>query len=153
MARRVLSYAPTQPDAAARVGVSLYVLSTASKMAFDNKDVIMATWTFDYYNAKVAATIEDWLADLRASFLRIAELMDLYGPDPGMPHTRAMGGGLFEMRPKARAGIGRILYCVAIGQRIVLLHAFIKKTERTPPRELSLAYVRAREVKHDCRSL
>jgi len=113
----------------------------------------MATWTFDYYNAKVAAAIEDWPADLRASFLRIAELMALYGPDPGMPHTRAMGGGLFEMRPKARAGIGRILYCVAIGQRIVLLHAFIKKTERTPPRELSLAYVRAREVKHDCRSL
>jgi phage-related protein len=70
-----------------------------------------------------------------------------------MPHARAMGGGLFEMRAKGRAGIGRVMYCVVVGKRIVLLHAFIKKTERTPPRELSLAYVRAREVKHDYRSL
>jgi phage-related protein len=107
----------------------------------------MATWQLTYYSAKVAAQVEAWPLGIRASFLRIAELMREHGPDLGLPHTRAMGGGLFEIRAKGREGIGRAFYCTVIGQRIVILHAFIKKTEQTPPRELTLAKARIREVK------
>lgn len=107
----------------------------------------MAAWQFSYYNAKVAALVEAWPVGIRASYLRIIETMRAHGPDLGLPHTRAMGGGLFEIRAKGREGIGRAFYCTVIGQRIVILHAIVKKTEQTPPRELETARARLKEVK------
>lgn len=107
----------------------------------------MSEWLLSYYNAKVASLIERWPPGVRASFLRIAETMREHGPDLGMPHTRPMGGGLFEIRAKGREGIGRAFYCARIGQRIVILHAFIKKTEQTPQRELEIGRARLKEVK------
>ena len=104
-------------------------------------------WQLNYYSPKVAALIEAWPAGVRASFLRIAQTMAVHGPDLGLPHTRAMGGGLFEVRAKGREGIGRVFYCTVTGQRIVILHAFIKKTEQTPARELETARTRLKEVK------
>jgi phage-related protein len=105
----------------------------------------MATWQFSYYNAKVAALVEAWPAGIRASYLRIIETMREHGPDLGLPHTRAMGGGLFEIRAKDREGIGRAF--TVIGQRIVILHAIVKKTEQTPLRELDIARARLKEAK------
>ena len=104
-------------------------------------------WQISYYNAKVAAYIEGWLSGVRANFLRIAEVMAELGPDIGMPHTRAMGAGLFEVRAKGREGIGRAFYCSIVGQRIVILHAIIKKTEKTPSHDLDIARARLKEVK------
>ncbi len=104
-------------------------------------------WTLTFYSAKVAKTVEAWPVGVRASFLRIAELMEQHGPDLGMPHAKAMGAGLFEVRAKGREGIGRAFYCSLIGERIVILHAIIKKTEKTPARELETARARQREVK------
>jgi len=72
----------------------------------------------------------------------------MYGPDLGMPHTRAMGGGLFELRLKAAEGIARVLYCTVADRRVVVLHQFVKKTEKTPPRELDIARRRMNEVKY-----
>ncbi|MCK9365905.1 MAG: type II toxin-antitoxin system RelE/ParE family toxin [Metallibacterium scheffleri] len=104
-------------------------------------------WHLIYYSPKVAALIEAWPAGVRACFMHIAQTMAVHGPDLGMPHTRAMGGGLFEVRAKGREGIGRAFYCTVTGQRIVILHAFIKKTEQTPSRELETARARLREIK------
>jgi phage-related protein len=73
--------------------------------------------------------------------------MIVYGPDLGMPHTRAMGGGLFELRLKATEGIARVLYCTMIGKRIMILHQFTKKTKKTPPKEVGIARRRMKEVK------
>ena len=106
----------------------------------------MAAWQFSYYNAKLAALVEAWPVGIRASYLRIIETMREHGPDLGLPHTRAMGGGLFEIRAKGREGIGRAFYCTVIGQRLVILHAFTKKTEQTPQRELDTAHARLKEV-------
>lgn len=69
-----------------------------------------------------------------------------FGPDLGLPHTRAMGGGLIELRLKGAEGIARVFYCTLIGQKIVMLHQFIKKTDKTPRRELDLARRRMSEV-------
>jgi phage-related protein len=82
-----------------------------------------------------------------ARFLRYSERMELFGPDIGMPHTRAMGDGLFELRLKAAEGIARVFYCTFIERRIVMLHHFIKKTEKTPRKELEKARRRMNEVK------
>ena len=64
-----------------------------------------------------------------------------------MPHTRAMGHGLFELRLKAAEGIARVFYCTVVERRIVMLHQFIKKSERTPRKELEIALKRMKEVK------
>ena len=87
-------------------------------------------------------------AGFLARFLRYAERLEIYGPDLGMPHTRAMGDGLFELRIKAAEGIARVFYCTVVDRRIVFLHQFVKKTDRTPSRELEVARQRMKEVKH-----
>jgi Gp49-like protein DUF891 len=57
-----------------------------------------------------------------------------------------MGGGLFELRIKAAEGIARVFYCTIVDRRIVILHQFVKKSEKTPPKELEIARRRMREV-------
>ena len=69
-----------------------------------------------------------------------------FGPSLRMPHSRSLGGGLFELRPHGTEGIGRVLYCYLDGKRIVILHAFVKKTQETPEKELRLARRRLKEV-------
>ena len=74
-----------------------------------------------------------------ASFLHIAELIEEYGPKIGMPFTRSIGSGLFEIRAKGKEGIARVLYCCLAGKELVILSAFVKKTQKTPKKELALA--------------
>jgi phage-related protein len=74
------------------------------------------------------------------------DLLTEYGPHLGMPHSRALGDGLFELRTRGRSGIGRAFYCFLVGKRIVIVHAFIKKTQQTPDKELKLARKRAKEL-------
>jgi phage-related protein len=105
------------------------------------------TWTVAFYSARVETEILDLPAGFVARFVRYAERMEIYGPDLGMPHTRAMGDGLFELRIKSMEGIARVFYCTIIDRRIVFLHQFVKKTERTPPNELRVARQRMSEVK------
>jgi len=104
-------------------------------------------WKVTFYSNQVEAQIETLPAGFLARFLRYAERMEIYGPDLGMPHTRAMGQGLFELRLKAGEGIARIFFCTIVGQRIVILHQFIKKTDKTPLKELEIARRRMKEVK------
>jgi phage-related protein len=73
--------------------------------------------------------------------------MEVYGPDLGMPHIRAMSDGLFELRLKAAEGIARVLYCTLAGPRVVMLHQFIKKSDKTPRKELKIGRNRMKEVK------
>ncbi len=70
-----------------------------------------------------------------------------FGPDLRMPHSRALGGGLFELRPRGREGLGRVLYCFVTGQRVVILHAFVKKTQEILERDLRIARKRMKEVR------
>jgi len=105
-------------------------------------------WTITYYSESVQAQILALPARLLARYLRYSDRMEVYGPDLGMPHTRAMGEGLFELRLKAVEGIARVLYCTMIGKRIMILHQFIKKSDKTPPKELALARRRMKEVKN-----
>ena len=105
-------------------------------------------YALEFYNQTVQNEILDWPDGIQASFTRIAEQMTAHGPNLGMPYTRAMKEGLFEIRAKGREGIGRAFFCTLIGRRIVILHGFIKKTEQTPTRELKIARQRLKEVQN-----
>lgn len=94
----------------------------------------------------VESEILDLPSGLLARFIRYAERMEEHGPDLGMPHTRAMRGGLFELRLKAGEGIARIFYCTIVGHRIVMLHQFIKKSQKTPRNEVEVARRRLKEM-------
>jgi len=71
-----------------------------------------------------------------------------FGPDLRMPHSRAMGDGLFGLRPRGREGIGRALYCFVVDQRVVVVHAFVKKTQATPKRDIAIARKRMKEARN-----
>ena len=104
-------------------------------------------WKVTFYSQALEAEILRLQAGFLARFLRYAERMEVFGPDLGMPHTRAMGGGLFELRLKAAEGIARVFYCTVVNRRIVMLHQFIKKSDKTPLKELEIARNRMKEVK------
>ena len=103
-------------------------------------------WTVTFYSDRVEAGILALPPGFVARFVRYAERMEVFGPDLGMPHTRAMGGGLFELRIKAAEGIARVFYCTVVDRRIVVLHQFVKKSDKTPPKELEIARRRMKEV-------
>ncbi len=106
-------------------------------------------YRIEYFNSQVKKSIEKWPVGVLADFARIAELLLDFGPDLRMPHSRSLGRGLFELRPRGREGIGRAFYCYLKGRRIIVLHAFIKKTHATPTRDLKIARRRLKEIEDD----
>jgi phage-related protein len=106
------------------------------------------TYTIEYFHSRVQEEIESWPGGILADYARILELLMEFGPNLRMPHSRAIGGGVFAVRPRGREGIGRALYCFVVGQRIIILHAFIKKTQATPEQELKIARKRFKEVQN-----
>jgi phage-related protein len=100
----------------------------------------------EYYHARVLAEVESWPVDVLADYARLLELLAEHGPSLRLPHSRSFGDGLFELRPRGRSGIGRAFYCFMLGRRVVVLHAFIKKSQETPDRELKLARKRRKEL-------
>ena len=105
------------------------------------------SWTIGYYSAALQRELLGLPATLQARYVHLTARMEAYGADLGIPHTRAMGEGLFELRLKGAEGIARVLYCTLPGRRIVMLHQFVKKSEKTPPRELAVARRRMKEIK------
>ena len=84
---------------------------------------------------------------LQARYIALTDRMIEYGPNLGLPHTDAFGGGLFELRLKGAEGIARVFFCTMVGQEIIILHSFLKKTQKTPENELKLAKKRMKELK------
>ena len=105
-------------------------------------------YSIEYFHPKVRDEIENWPVGILADYARLVELLIEFGPSLRMPHSRAMGGGLFELRPRGREGIGRALYCFVVGQKVIILHAFVKKTQQTPEHELKIARKRMKEVQN-----
>lgn len=100
-----------------------------------------------YYSTKVQEQIIELPDTLAARYIVLTRRMLAIGPNLGEPHTKPMGSGLFELRLKGAEGIARVFFCMFIGKRIVMLHSFIKKTDRTPKREIEIAQDRMKEIK------
>ena len=104
------------------------------------------TWEIEYYSEKVERAILRLPTGILARYLHLTDMMEQFGPNLGMPHTKSLGEKLFELRMKSKEGIGRVFYCTRIGRRIVMLHTFVKKTQKTPQKELEIARRRLKEV-------
>ena len=105
-------------------------------------------WIVEILDDRVRAEIEDLPADMRARLRRIVELIQVYGLEQMRePHVKHLEGPLWEMRIRGRDGISRAIYVTAAGRRIIVLRAFVKKTQATPRSEIALALRRAKEVR------
>jgi phage-related protein len=106
------------------------------------------SWTVDVLNETVAKEIAALPADMQARFIRIAELIEAVGlHNVGEPHVKHLKGKLWEMRMTGRDGIARAIYVTAKERRVVVLHAFVKKTQKTPASAIALAETRAKEMR------
>ena len=108
----------------------------------------MTEWAVEVLNDLVVGELLSLPKDMQARFLRISELLESFGPQRvGLPHVRPLGEKLWEMRSSGREVIGRAIYTVAAGRRLVVLHAFVKKTQKTPRRAMDLALMRLKELR------
>jgi phage-related protein len=105
-------------------------------------------WSVEFLNEGVLAELSALSVDIRARFERIVRLIEGYGLENlREPYIKHLEGPLWEMRMKGRDGIARAIYVTATGRRVVVVHVFEKKSQKTPRRELELARQRAREVR------
>jgi len=104
-------------------------------------------WRIEILDDRVARELHALPADMQARYLRIADLLIEFGPiEVGMPYVRPLEHKLWEIRLSGRSSIGRIVYAAMTGQRLVLLHAYVKKTQSTPRRALAIARHRLKEI-------
>ncbi|WP_231879964.1 type II toxin-antitoxin system RelE/ParE family toxin [Collimonas pratensis] len=109
----------------------------------------MIEYQVSYYSQQIQADIMSLPATLQARYLSLTARMKIYGPHLGEPHTKMLGNGLLELRLKGAEGIARVFYCTMAGKQIVMLHSFVKKTQKIPFKEKRIAEIRMREVKNE----
>src|ERR1700684_30818 len=104
-------------------------------------------WTFIFLNNQVREELEAQPRDIRASFERIVRLVEAVGLERvHEPYIKYLEARLWEMRVRGKDGIARAIYVTALGQKLVIVRVFAKKTRKTPRREIELALKRAKEV-------
>ena len=104
-------------------------------------------WSVETLGTQVDAEILALPKDMQAPFLRLAERIEAVGLERiGQPHVKHLQDKLWEMRLTGRDGIARALYVTAVGRRVIVVHAFVKKTQKTPRSAIELALRRAREI-------
>ncbi len=105
-------------------------------------------YIIEYYSEAVQEEILSLPDSLAARYVILTRRITAVGPNLGSPHTDAFGDGLFELRLKGQEGIARVFFCALLGRRVMMLHSFVKKTQKTPSRQLEVARKRMKEVKH-----
>jgi phage-related protein len=105
-------------------------------------------WVVATLNDAVDAEIEALPSDMRARLVRLSEIIEEHGLD-ALPRDAVehLEDKLWELRIRGKSGIARAIYVTASRQRVVIVRVFIKKTQKTPTRELRLARARAKDVK------
>jgi len=110
----------------------------------------MKPWSVEQLDVNVDEELDALPADMRARYSWISKFITDHGlPNVGKPHVEHIQDKLWEMRLKGKAGIARALYVTAQERRVVVVRAFVKKTQKTPKSEIKLALERAKKVKDD----
>ena len=111
-------------------------------------------WTVIYYtDNKGVKPVKKWLETLDESasskLFRNLVLLETLGLGIREPYVKHLGNKLYEVRAKDHKGIYRVIYFASRGQKFVLLHGFVKKTEKTPRKELAIAKERMKEFQDE----
>ena len=109
-------------------------LPTNSQLA-----IISVPWTV-LLHPLAEAELKALAPDLQSRFVRIAELLESFGPQHvGLPHIRPLESKLWEIRMTGRDGIARAVYAAIQARRLLVLHVFVKKTQNTPRKAIETA--------------
>jgi phage-related protein len=104
-------------------------------------------WTITFVNAAAEAEVDALPRDMRARLIRFGDMIQAQGIGiMREPYAKHLSGKLWELRLTGRDGIARSIYVTASGQRVIVLRTFVKKTQKTPPRELRIAMTRLKEI-------
>jgi phage-related protein len=105
-------------------------------------------WSVESLNDTVSQELAELPADMRARLTRLSLLIEHHGL-PGLPASavKHLDDKLWELRVTGRDGIARAIYVTASGRRVIILRAFVKKSQKTPAHELEVARRRAKEVR------
>ncbi len=104
------------------------------------------SWTIEFFDESVEEETYSLPPKILAKLLHIFELIEMVGAQLGEPYTKPLNDGLFEVRAKAKEGRGRSIYCYQKRQKLIMLHSFVKKDQRTTKRDLEIALRRKREI-------
>lgn len=105
-------------------------------------------WTVETLDLRVDAEIDALPKGLRAKLLRLMATVQSHGLDQMRePHVKHLDNKLWELRVSAPEGVARGIYVTMSGRRVIVLHVFEKKTQKTPERAIHLAMMRMKEVK------
>jgi phage-related protein len=104
-------------------------------------------WTVETFE-NVDSEIEALPLRLRARLIRLLEMVESLGLESlREPHVKHIEGKLWELRAKSPEGIARGIYVAMEGRRVIVLHVFVKKSQKTPSRALETARKRLAQVK------
>jgi phage-related protein len=104
-------------------------------------------WRVEVLNDTVRSELDALPLEIRARLIRLERLITQVGLETlREPYVKHIEGKLWEMRATGRDGIALAIYVTAIGRRVVIVRAFIKKTQQTPRSEIDLALRRAKEI-------
>ena len=96
-----------------------------------------------YEKADGSRPAEDFIlsqdAKMQAKIFAPLELLEIKGPGLWEPFSKPLGDGIFEVRAKQGSDISRVLYFFVVGRKVILTNGFIKKTQKTPSREIDRA--------------
>ena len=96
-----------------------------------------------YEKADGSRPAEDFIlsqdAKMQAKIFATLELLEIKDPGLREPFSKPLGDGIFEVRAKQGSDISRVLYFFVVGHKVILTNGFIKKTRKTPPREIDRA--------------
>lgn len=107
-------------------------------------------WTIETLNKTVDKELDALDEAFKAKFLHIVNLLEEFGPNNVKePHCKPLSDKLWEIRMKGKPGIARAIYVTVKQKRIIILHVFLKKTQKTPKQAIEIAKKRLLEITHD----
>ena len=103
-------------------------------------------WKIEFFDEKVMNDTFSLPKKILAKMLRVFEIIEELGPQLGEPYTKPLFDGLFEVRAKGQEGIRRSIFCYQKGQKIIILHSFVKKDQKIRKKDLEIAIERKKEI-------
>ena len=108
-------------------------------------------WSVNYFtDAAGRQPVKEWIdtleMKLQLKIFRAFELLEDFNINLKAPYVKPLEDKLYELRVKDTKGIYRIIYFAYTGQKFIMLNGFVKKSQKTPAKEIELAKTRMKEA-------
>lgn len=110
------------------------------------------SWNVIFSCENAEKELEKFSSKMQARLIHVVDLIEMFGiQNTGMPHIRPLDKALWEIRVKDKDSIGRSIFVAEKNKTLVILHSFIKKTQKTPKQSIKIALKRLEEFKNEAK--